>query len=83
MDIPTLLSSYIKDNNLKQYQIADQINDAFGFQYITPMAISHWINGTYLPDVKTVKVVQATTNGKLRILFDEIMKELDAIEIAN
>ncbi len=77
MNISNLLSSYLKDNELKQYQLADEVNEVFGWQYITPMTVSYWINDVYRPDIKTARIVQAAATGRLRDLFNAIINELE------
>ncbi len=80
-NIPDLLTSYLQDKEDKepQYQIAVDINDAKGWQYITPMAISFWIRGIHPPTIKTCRtILDATTPGsKLWALFDAIIKVLE------
>ena len=76
--IPDLLTSYLEPGD-PQYKIATDINDYFGWQFITPMAVSYWINSTYLPDIKTVKTILRVIpkNTRLWELFDSILKELE------
>ncbi|MCK4820531.1 hypothetical protein KA005_32500 [bacterium] len=79
MTIPILLTSYLNETKppKKQYEIADEVNEYIGWQYITPMAVSYWINNVYLPDIKTARIIRAAAPpGKLRDLFDAIIKEL-------
>ena len=77
MNISNLLTSYLQDNELKQYQLADEVNEVIGWQYITPMTVSYWIRSIYLPDIKTARIVQAAATGKLRELFNQIIDELE------
>ena len=77
MNISNLLTSYLQDNELKQYQLADEVNEVIGWQYITPMTVSYWIRSIYLPDIKTARIVQAAATGKLRKLFNQIINELE------
>ncbi len=78
MEISNLLTSYLKEEE-PQYQIAVDINDAMGWQYITPMAISYWINNIHLPTIKTARTIRqaAPHGGKLWTLFDAIIKVLE------
>ena len=80
MIIPNLLTSYLNETEppKKQYVIADEVNTVMGWQYITPMTVSYWIRSTYLPDIKTARVVYAAAPpGKLRDLFGAIIKALE------
>jgi hypothetical protein len=79
MDISELLTSYL-DTDEPQYKIADDINDAMGWQYITPMAISYWINGIHPPTIKTARTIQAAATGELRELFDAIIGLLEPVQ---
>ena len=81
MNISNLLTSYLKDNQLNQYQLADEVNDVVGWQYITPMAVSYWVNNVYRPDIKTARIVQAAATGKLRELFGAIISELENAKV--
>ncbi len=81
MTIPNLLTSYLNETKprKKQYVIADEVNECMGWQYITPMTVSYWINSVYLPDIKTARVVHtAAPPGKLRDLFGAIIKALES-----
>lgn len=79
MNISNLLTSYLQDNELKQYQLADEVNEVFGWQYITPMTVSYWINDVYRPDIKTARIIYAATPfGKLRDLFSAIIDALES-----
>ncbi len=77
-NISELLTSYLEDDE-PQYQIAVDINDAIGWQYITPMMISYWIRDIYRPYVKTARTIRqaAPHGGKLWTLFDAIIKVLE------
>ena len=81
MNIPNLVTSYLKDNDLKQYELADRINEQVGFDFVTPMAISYWISGTYRPSVKTMVVIMLNSQGKLRELASEVLNELEQAEL--
>ena len=77
MNIPKLVTSYLKDNELKQYELANHINEQMGFPFVTPMAISYWINGVYCPSIKTMTMLRLNSQGKLRELANAIIKELE------
>ncbi len=80
MIISNLLTSYLNETTppKKQYEIADEANEAVGWQYITPMTVSYWIRNIYIPDIKTARIIYgAAPPGKLRDLFGEIIKVLD------
>ena len=81
MIIPNLLTSYLNETDppKKQYEIADEVNEAFDWQYLTPMTVSYWIRSIYLPDIKTVRVIyDKVPPGKLRELFGAIIEALES-----
>jgi hypothetical protein len=75
MKIPDLISSYL--DSRKQYELADDINEAMGWQFITPMAVSYWVNEVHPPTIKTARTIQSAATGQLRELFDAIVNELE------
>jgi transcriptional regulator with XRE-family HTH domain len=77
MKIPNLVTSYLQDNKLKQYELAELINEQVGFAFVTPMAVSYWENGIYRPSIKTMTVIQRNSQGKLREFADAVINELE------
>ena len=80
MEIANLLTSYLNETepSKKQYEIADEVNEVLGWQYLTSMTISYWINSVYQPHIKTARIIySAAPPGKLRDLFGEIIKVLE------
>jgi uncharacterized protein YqcC (DUF446 family) len=81
MNIQEEIINYIGEDT--QTKLATDINEVKGYQYISRMSVSNWVNGIHLPTLKTAIEIRdaAPQDSELWQLFDSIVKELEDVRM--